>query len=45
MRGCGVRRLMLAVVLVTVVGISRGLDTAVTVALSLAVMEVDAHSL
>jgi hypothetical protein len=36
-----VRRLALAVVLVAIVGISSGLDTAFAVALSLVVMEVN----
>ena len=38
------RRLALAGVLVLVVGVVHGLDVAVIVALSLAVMEIDAHA-
>ena len=37
-------RLALAATLVVSVGISRGLDAAMAVALSLAVMEIDAHA-
>ncbi len=39
-----VARLALAATLVVSVGISRSLDAAMAVALSLAVMEIDAHS-
>ena len=38
-----VQRLALAGALVVIVGFSRGLDAAMAVALSLAVMEIDAH--
>jgi hypothetical protein len=37
------RRLALAAVLVIVVGLTQGLDAAMVVAFSLAVMEIDAH--
>ena len=37
------QRLSLAGTLVAIVGFSRGLDTAMVVALSIAVMEIDAH--
>jgi hypothetical protein len=42
--GRSLRRLALAAVLVVIVGLSLGLDPAMAVAFSLAVMEVDAHS-
>ena len=38
------RRLALAGALIVVVGLTRGLDAAMVVAFSLAVMEIDAHS-
>ena len=37
------RRLTLAAVLVVAVGLTQGLDAAMVVAFSLAVMEIDAH--
>ncbi len=37
-------RLMLAAVLVVMTGVARSLDAAMAVALSLAVMEIDAHN-
>jgi hypothetical protein len=39
-----IHRLALAAVLVVATGVSRGLDAAIAVALSLATMEIDAHN-
>jgi hypothetical protein len=43
-RGRSLRRLAVAGALVLIVGLFHGLDGAVVVALSLAVMEIDAHA-